>query len=661
MAINFFKIFKGLSLKGQSADPTVNVESGDVYYNSTLNKFRGYQGSSWVDLAGGGAGQGVINYIENPNFENDADGWVDSGGGMTVTRTVTLADLPRENSTGTGGLFVASSATAGDYVEYDFNMDRVDTPKRLVISFDVKPQTGGSYPYAADDFEVVMYDKDNSAEIIIENPEIKAATYSFKQTFLASGANDYGLRIKTTVANSDGVVLSNIKVTAEDELVQGMPSTDWEDVSSDYSFQGVTTSEQTVYSKRLGDTLYVRGSFRNTARDGNFFSVILPSGITVDTSKISTQTHREHVGRLFRLNNGVSETYVYKDATNQRANAIFFDGTNTDRLFITETQGSSAREFSKVAGNSVINSTGYAFSFDFAIPVAEWAGSSVGLANSRVEYAYNTSTSTAANDTTSFAYGPSGAVIQQITAALTRRARFLTPIQPTDKITVEVSLDRKVWLEVPWTTDTLIERYRYDGSNFIGLGYGHVSGSTTDIDVSFGRYRSGTSTAWGATAGAGYWRVAKSSNPLSIGMPQVYKWQTKYLQANANNTGIISGAGGDDANFKFSNLTVGQTYELTSVFKVYTPTKGGDAVLKIYNHSNGSSNQIGIIEMQEGGDGDSIYSTMSNTVIFTALTSDVVFNITALDGSGYFTGTGTFNNSWATLKELPYHSETTEW
>jgi len=33
-----------------TADPTLNVQAGDVYYNSTTNKLRVYNGTAWVDL-----------------------------------------------------------------------------------------------------------------------------------------------------------------------------------------------------------------------------------------------------------------------------------------------------------------------------------------------------------------------------------------------------------------------------------------------------------------------------------------------------------------------------------------------------------------------------------------------------------------------------------
>ena len=33
-----------------TADPTENLEKGQMYFNSSTNKFRGYNGTAWVDL-----------------------------------------------------------------------------------------------------------------------------------------------------------------------------------------------------------------------------------------------------------------------------------------------------------------------------------------------------------------------------------------------------------------------------------------------------------------------------------------------------------------------------------------------------------------------------------------------------------------------------------
>lgn len=58
MADNHFKINRGLSLVPQTSAPS-NPANGDIYYDSTLNKFRKYQNAQWTDLDTGGSGSGA--------------------------------------------------------------------------------------------------------------------------------------------------------------------------------------------------------------------------------------------------------------------------------------------------------------------------------------------------------------------------------------------------------------------------------------------------------------------------------------------------------------------------------------------------------------------------------------------------------------------------
>ena len=39
-----------IQLDTQSADPTTGLAAGQMYFNTTTNKFRGYNGTAWVDL-----------------------------------------------------------------------------------------------------------------------------------------------------------------------------------------------------------------------------------------------------------------------------------------------------------------------------------------------------------------------------------------------------------------------------------------------------------------------------------------------------------------------------------------------------------------------------------------------------------------------------------
>lgn len=55
MADNHFKIHKGTTHAPQTSAPS-NPTDGDIYYDSTLGKFRAYEDGAWVDVISTGAG-----------------------------------------------------------------------------------------------------------------------------------------------------------------------------------------------------------------------------------------------------------------------------------------------------------------------------------------------------------------------------------------------------------------------------------------------------------------------------------------------------------------------------------------------------------------------------------------------------------------------------
>jgi hypothetical protein len=151
----------------------------------------------------------------------------------------------------------------------------------------------------------------------------------------------------------------------------------------------------------------------------------------------------------------------------------------------------------------------------------------VNLGAGEVEYAYNTSgiTAAGASNTTAFGYGPAGAAVGSINSttlansATIMRCRFLTPIQPTDKI--ELEYDR--YADGNWTTFEIYGTFTLNTALY-GVGHITVTGSDTDVDVFFGNagitsagatYGS-AGNAW-AGVGAGRWRVKKSRAGIPVG------------------------------------------------------------------------------------------------------------------------------------------------
>lgn len=87
---NFFKVRNGVNVGSAASDPLVaNSNKGDVYFNTTFNKLRQFNGTNWANLGSGGGGTGknyLSDYIPsthggtanpgNGDFElGSTDGW----------------------------------------------------------------------------------------------------------------------------------------------------------------------------------------------------------------------------------------------------------------------------------------------------------------------------------------------------------------------------------------------------------------------------------------------------------------------------------------------------------------------------------------------------------------------------------------------------------
>jgi len=104
------------------------------------------------------------------------------------------------------------------------------------------------------------------------------------------------------------------------------------------------------------------------------------------------------------------------------------------------------------------------------------------------------------------------------------RVRFQTPIQATDRLTLEFKEVNKQW--APFAEATGTSQFLAAGSKFYGVKIDPFTGNTTDVDVIF--YNSGYRTTSGTYAQDGSpwsdlsttrWRLRKVSSGAAVGFP----------------------------------------------------------------------------------------------------------------------------------------------
>lgn len=447
-----------------------------------------------------------VNYINaNPDFATDTTGWTDSSGGVTVVRTTTASELPREQTRPYAGKIVAATAIADDYVAFAFSTDDADTadgPKKLALEWDQKVLG----TYAAGDFEVLVYDVTNATEIIPTTTAIPAASGTFRTSWDATTSTSYELRIKTTVTDSDGITITNVYV-GPGSVVTGTPLGRSESIALTTSLTGSHTVTATV--QRAANMAHIRGRIDITGDNSDAaLYVYLPENLRIDTNDplfgsaavVTGRASYQDAGGIPRYSGGIA----IRGADHVQ---LFYSNTATAANYITEV---SAR--ANASGHPIQSSpwvSGDKVYFAFSVPIAEWSGSgTVNLGANDVEYV--------AHDGTNIVYGPQGAEIPSNTPGGTSESFNLTSgfsnIQPTDRFVLEI----QVAGSGPWTPvdGVNVDHLYNDGTNYIGAAVRNISGA---VQLTKGKYRAASTGSWAVITAGTRWRVVKHRAGIPVG------------------------------------------------------------------------------------------------------------------------------------------------
>jgi len=452
--------------------------------------------------------QRQTNYISNGNGSINTAGWT-TNGAVTVTRVTTA--LPRAVTEGTGLSLAAGSAT--HYAEFCFTIDASDKNTKVQWTFSQAPAS-----YTSGDFRIEAYSYATAAcgsspvELSLStdipatgHTPLENFTGSFLPTsFDTTSADFYGIRF-VRVAGASTLVISNVIVGPGNILA--VPAIGpWIAYTPTGSWTAFTT--YAGWYRRVGDTMEVRATavLAGTPTTA-IFTLSLPSGFTMDSTKIS-----------FLSTRALGDGSIYDDSGGSGfsrilAQPIFASSTTIEMMAVAATASGSTHYTVRIdqatpipfANNDVI-------SVNFAVPIAEWAGAPNFAGQNDVEYGFNTQSTINTNDTTSFGYGPQGTVFLANTTATNYDIRWQTPIQATDTIFVQLSLDSGA----TWFALTSINFMRQGAASY---GVGVVSkNSNTSTFTTESTARSTNATYAGAgepwtswiVGSTIRWRVVKS-------------------------------------------------------------------------------------------------------------------------------------------------------
>jgi hypothetical protein len=358
--------------------------------------------------------------------------------------------------------------------------------------------------------------------------------------------------VASTNASAYTLKVDNVSVGYK-PTPQGAVVEEWKSYTpSTLSGFGTPTSVNAKY-RRVGSVLEIRATWVNGSVNASYALISLPSGLTLDSSILGSNAWNE-VGTWSRFNSSANAPKQGKVTCNFSASGSALGLASGD---YPEAQNPlSLRDGNTIAAN------GDVMSLRAFVPIAEWVGSgTVNLAQNDVEYASNYSV-TNSDDTNSFAYGPAGSLFPAIaTSAKGKQVRFQSPIQPTDKINIELwNGVSNAWVPIE-TATTVTESWKNQAAVTYGMGF-QPNAVNTDLTVYFGTYRTvSTSASYGA-AGVDYtaisnnasfkWRVRKTSAGAAVSFGTVsstrlglkqYVHGTTYNGGNAPTVTLTGGGG----------------------------------------------------------------------------------------------------------------------
>jgi hypothetical protein len=350
-------------------------KEGTLLYANDVDTVYYDNGTSLVPV-GSGSGSGGINYVENPSAALNLDGWVASGAGVTVARTTTANELPREPLASAGIRITPVSGTT-DYVRYRFQLGDADKSKLLQIQWAQKSLVG----YTSGDLVVEMWTNTLSnyggtyTQLTVSSSDVPAGDRVFAVTFTSTSADYYELRIRRA-SGTTAVVLQDVNVgPGEQSVVAAI--TDWQDISSSFSSGGGigTISNKEIYGRQVGDSLHIKGYFTAGTTTGAVAYLVL-NDYTIDQSKLASGAApsgdaRTQLGYAAVILQGAT-TNIY---SNDYAPLLTYDFGTPNQIYFSAAAGSDA--FIKGTGTGVIGASGIGIVIDLVVPVVEFNSTNI--------------------------------------------------------------------------------------------------------------------------------------------------------------------------------------------------------------------------------------------------------------------------------------------
>lgn len=362
-------------LKDQAATAVSSAPSG-AHTLINRNGKLWMKDSSGTEVQVGSASSIGKNYIGNPSAAADTTGATASGAGITVARSTTAAELPRDITTATGYKITPVSGT--DYVRWRWTADRADYTRKLGVVLAMAPVAG----YASGDLKLDVYATTDSSYAtgltrvtlptdVSSVTALPNYTGPFQTSFdgVSTTAIYYELRI-TRVAGTTAIVISDLTV-GPGVVTQGAANGPWTSYTpTTQGFSATVVANVVAWYRRVGDTMEISGRFDSATPQASEARLYLPTGFT-GVSTASGAGDGLIKGKWWR---GINT------ATTRKQGTLYLNTTAAAGgylLYGSDDYNATAYPNVAMLGNSICGSSETQLFHVTGIPIAEWAGSGV--------------------------------------------------------------------------------------------------------------------------------------------------------------------------------------------------------------------------------------------------------------------------------------------
>lgn len=357
------------------------VKSNGLLYN---------QNSAGVESLVAGAGGSGVNYVglttafeptntDDRNAESSVGNWVAykdaagvapvdmlTGGDGSPTVSIARTTTGGEILNGVASFEITKDAAnrQGEGVAVVANIPLAyrTTKAQIKIPFKI---TSGSLVQG--DLKVYIYEVDGASPKVVtpyNNDVVGSQGILVAHADLSSDCTQIrvGFHFASTSTTAVTLAFDDVSVGPNSEAI-GAAVSNWVSGSAITPTNQGTITNNNLWMRRVGDTLFVEGYYRAGTGAAAIASIVLPAGLAIDYSKRGTGV-TTHAGYWTALSAGAS---VYMYSTVGQSGDVFIDGTTTDRVFLTGQ--SNSNNYLKINGSSLQPASDLYWQVQFTIPV----------------------------------------------------------------------------------------------------------------------------------------------------------------------------------------------------------------------------------------------------------------------------------------------------